>query len=139
MLNDSLLEGKFRRLGIEDELLCLADPEDGYGSQFYRMLFDRMKQDVINENFVKARINFDLWFDMAKKLRVPPELLKSMEFYSQVGVPKYLDLISKEVSPEDRKGFNELLFMAICGVKSEVTFSSSDFYSRRFEGCCGKL
>lgn len=98
-----------------------------------------MKQDVINENFVKARINFDLWFDMAKKLRVPPELLKSMEFYSQVGVPKYLDLISKEVSPEDRKGFNELLFMAICGVKSEVTFSSSDFYSRRFEGCCGKL
>jgi hypothetical protein len=79
-----------------------------------------MKQDVIKDNFVKARINFDLWFDMARKLKVPQELLKSMEFYSEVGVPKFFDTISREISPEDRKGFNEILFMTICGIKSEV-------------------
>lgn len=120
LLNDSVLEGKFRKLGIEDELRCVADAEDGYVSQFYSILFARMKQDVIMENFVKARVNFDLWFDMAKKLRVPQELIKSMEYYSDAGVPKYFDTISKEISPEDRKGFNDLLFIVICGVKSEV-------------------
>lgn len=80
-----------------------------------------MKEDMIEDNFIKARINFDLWFDMAKKLKVPQDLLKCVMFYTNIDkMPKSLELISKELSPDDRKGFSELLLMAISGIKSEV-------------------
>lgn len=32
LLNDSILDGQFRRLGIDDDLLCVAETEDQYVS-----------------------------------------------------------------------------------------------------------
>lgn len=120
MLNDTILDGKFRKLGISDNLLGHGDIEDGFIVQFYSMLFDRMKYDMIEDNFIKARINFDLWFDMAKKLKVPSDLMKSVKFYKSTGIPSSLENLSKEIGPDNRKGFSEMMFMAICGIKSEV-------------------
>ena len=87
LLNDTILDGKFRKLGISDDLLCIGDVDDGYVNQFYSMLFDKMKYDMIEDNFIKARINFDLWFDMAKRLKVPQDLLKSIMFYKNTKMP----------------------------------------------------
>lgn len=120
ILNDSILEGKFRKLGISDDLLCVGDIEDGYVNQFYKMLFDKMKYDMIEDNFIKARINFDLWFDMAKKLKVPTDLMKSILFYKETKMPASIENLSKEISPDDRKGFSDMILMAICGIKNEV-------------------
>jgi hypothetical protein len=120
MLNDTIMDGRFRKLGISEDLMCVGDVEDGYVNQFYDMLFDKMKYDMIEDNFIKARINFDLWFDMAKKLKVPSDLLKSMQFYKSSKIPACVENLSKEISPDDRRGFSEMVFMAICGIKSEV-------------------
>ena len=85
------------------------------------MLFDRMKYDMIEDNFVKARINFDLWFDMAKQLKVPQELSKSIMFYKDLTkIPESIENLSKEISSDDRKGFSDMLLMCVCGTKSEV-------------------
>ena len=80
-----------------------------------------MRADMIEDNFVKARINFDLWFEMVKKLHVPTELITSMQYYKNCPkLPNSILSISKEISPDDRKGISEMMFMAVCGIKSEV-------------------
>jgi hypothetical protein len=35
-------------------------------------------------------------------------------------MPVSVESLSKQISPDDRKGFSEMMLMAICGIKSEV-------------------
>lgn len=105
---------------FSDEIDIEMGVQDGYVSNFYKELFFKMRYDLIEQNFVKAKINFDLWWSLVNKLKVPKHLRKSFSYHYNLNTPKSIENLAVEISSDDRIGFSELMMAITFGIKNEV-------------------
>lgn len=120
LLNQSLLSGRLQDFFNED-VLCGDDVEDEYLTKFYSVKFGQMRYDLIESNFIKAKIDRKLWWDFAQSLKVS-EAINSLLSYTPAvfEVAKLRENIGAYICPDDRRGFNEILCLACAGIKSDV-------------------
>ena len=120
VLNRALLSGRLQDTFSED-FLSVEDIEDEYVNKFYRVVFAQMRYDLIENNFVKAKLPIKAWWDFAQTLKPSAEILSLLNYnpaFNDFG--RFRESLSAVICPEDRRGFSDLLSVAILGIKSEV-------------------
>lgn len=119
-LNRYLLSGRLMDPYYE-EFTNFEEVEDEYVTKFYAVKFNIMRQDMIHDNFIKAKLDTKLWWEFASSMVPPPELTDLFKYHSSFEeLLKIKENLGTSLCPEDRRGFSELLFIAILGIKSDV-------------------
>jgi len=120
ILNRALLSGRLHDF-LHEDFLSVEDIEDEYISKFYAVKFGLMRYDLIENNFIKAKLNIKIWWDFAQTLKPSGEITSLFSFHPAfMDYLKFKDNLAACICPEDRKGLSEILSIAILGIKSEV-------------------
>lgn len=120
LLNKALLSGRLQDF-FHDDFLCSEDVEDEYLTKFYNIKFAQMRYDLIENNFIKAKIDRKIWWDFAQTMKIS-EAIHGILGYTPVvfELNKLRENLGAYMCPDDRRGFNEILTVACVGIKSEV-------------------
>lgn len=120
LLNKALLSGRLQDF-FHDDFLCTEDVEDEYLSKFYSVKFSQMRYDLIENNFIKAKIDRKIWWDFAQSLKLSDSIHSILAYTPIVfELSKLRENLGAYMCPDDRRGFNELLTVACVGIKSDV-------------------
>lgn len=113
-LDQSLLEGEAAGYLFDDEIV-----PDGYLNHFYCFLFERMRYDTIEDNFIKAKIPEIYWETFVDRLLAETRLLEELRVYGYVEVSQSIEIISKMLARDDAEQLSLLITVASFGVKRE--------------------
>jgi hypothetical protein len=120
MLSRALLKGHLQER-FADDFLSVEDIEDEYTARFYALKFSEMRYDLIENNFIKAKIDIKAWWEFANTLKPGQEIMELFTYHPAFEqLTRYRDFVSACICPEDRRGFADALAVAILGIKSEV-------------------
>ena len=121
-LSESLLNSSltFAEYASNDPINNLQSAEDGYVNNLYSVVFNKMRYDMIEDNYIKAKIHFDLWWDLVTQLKVPTQLLSAINYHYKLSMPASLDRVAFEICGDNRREVSEMLLSAVIGIKSEV-------------------
>lgn len=120
ILNKHLLAGKIAD-SLHDDFITVEDTEDEYVNKFYRLKFASMRYDLIENNFIKAKLQVKVWWDFAQSLTLSAAIERLFDFnLSFIELNKVKEIFSSVICPESRGSFGDLLSVCILGIKSEV-------------------
>lgn len=120
LLNKALLSERLKDF-FQDDFLTSEDVEDEYTNKFYTAKFAQMRYDLIESNFVKAKLDTKVWWEFAQSLKPTEELFALLGFTPCVyELTRLRETLGAYICTDDRRGFNDILCMAVIGIKSEV-------------------
>lgn len=120
LLNKALLSDRLHDF-YHDDFLCSEDIEDEYTRKFYSVKFQEMRYDLIENNFIKAKLDTKVWWEFAQSLKPSEELYALLSYTPSIyDLTRQRETLGAYICTDDRKGFNDILCLAVIGIKSEV-------------------